>query len=213
MKLAALIICAAGAHANAATVTLQNAILLTGAQNLTSGALTSNTNAFLIQERSRFLLPSEITLDTLTNGITYSTFWPGTSSTLPAGTLVDVWLFHVQRSGFSLGNLTSTIDFGAPILGYAGRSLCGLGGACLSSTDAFGNPGSVYSAGVLRGLELLIGNDTILQNSNSAVTISAVTNAFLLDEVRIFTVSNPEPGTIVMMGVAFGVLAAVRRLR
>ena len=83
----------------------------------------------------------------------------------------------------------------------------------MSSTDAFGNPGSVYSASLLRGLELLIGNDAILQNSNSSVTISAVTNAFLLDEVRIFTVSNPEPGTIVMMGVAFGVLAAVRRLR
>lgn len=213
MKLAAGFLFVIGMHATAAPISLQNVTLLSGPQNFTSGALTSNTNAFLVLERSQFVLPSQVTLDTLTNGITYSTFWPGTSSTLPAGTLVDVWLFHVQRSGFSLGALTSTIDFGAPILGYAGRGICGLGGACLSSTDAFGTPGSVYATGPLRGLELLISADSILQSSNSAVTISALTSALSLDEVRIFTVANPEPGSVVLVGIAFCLLAAARRLR
>ncbi len=213
MKIAAGILLVIGMHATAAPISLQNATLLSGPQILTSGALTSNTTAFLILERSHFLLPSQVTLDTLTRGITYSTFWPGTSSTLSAGTQVDVWLFHVQRSGYSLGSLTSTIDFGAAILGYAGRGVCGLGGTCLSSTDALGHPGSVYAAGPLRGLELLISGDSILQSSNSAVTLSAVTNAFFLDEVRIFTVSNPEPGTVAMIGIAACILAAARRLR
>jgi hypothetical protein len=213
MKRAAVLLLFICVHATAAPTFLQNATLLSGPQILTSGSLTSNTSAFLILERSQFVLPSQVTLDTLTNGITYSTFWPGTSSTLPAGTLVDVWLFHVQRSGYSLGNLTATIDFGAPILGYAGRGICGLGGACLSSTDAFGNPGSVYATGPLRGLELLISGDSIMQSSDSAVTISAITSAFFLDEVRIFTVSNPEPGTLLLTGISLFLFAARRRFR
>lgn len=213
MKLTLGLIFLFGLQTYAAPFTLQNAIALNGPQNLTSGALTSNTNGFLILERSQYRLPKAVTLDTLADGITYSTYWPGTSSTLPAGTLVDVWLFHVQRSGYSLGNLTSTIDFGSPILGYAGRGTCGFGGACLASTDAFGNPGSTYAAGPLRGLELLISDDTILQNSISMVTISAVTNAFFLDEVRIFVAPTPEPATWLLTGLAIGLLEIARRRR
>jgi len=132
---------------------------------------------------------------------------------LAAGTMVDVWLFHVQRSGFSMSGLTSTIDFGAPVLGYAGRSLCGLGGACLAGTDVFGNPGSSYANHALRGLELLPNRDSITQLTLSSVSITAVTNAFTLDEVRIFTESQPEPGTLVLTAIAFGVIAAARRIR
>ncbi len=196
---------------SAAPTTSGNVTILTGPQNLTSGSLTSNTNTFLIQERVNYALPSAVTLDTLTNGITYSTFWPGSSSTLPAGTLVDVWLFHVQRSGISLGNLTSTIDFGSAILGYAGRSVCGLGGACPADTDVHGGPGNTYAASLLRGIELLVSNDTITQNSNSSVTILARTSSLTLDEVRIFVVSTPEPGTMAGTGIALAALALLRR--
>ena len=196
---------------SAAPTTSGNVTILTGPQNLTSGSLTSNTNTFLIQERVNYALPSAVTLDTLTNGITYSTFWPGSSSTLPAGTLVDVWLFHVQRSGFSLGNLTSTIDFGSAILGYAGRSACGLGGTCPADTDVHGAPGNTYAASLLRGIELLVSNDTITQNSNTSVTILARTSSLTLDEVRIFVVSTPEPGTMAGTGLALAAMALLRR--
>jgi hypothetical protein len=195
---------------SAAPTTSGNVTILTGPQNLTSGSLTSDTNTFLIQERLNYALPSAVTLDTLTNGITYSTFWPVTSSTLPAGTLVDVWLFHVQRSS-SLGNLTSTIDFGSPILGYAGRSVCGLGGTCPAATDVHGGPGNTYAASLLRGIELLISNDTITQNSNTSVTILARTSPLTLDEVRIFVLSTPEPGTMAGTGAALAALALLRR--
>jgi len=195
---------------SAAPTTSGNVTILTSPQNLTSGSLTSNTNTFLIQERLNYVLPSSVTLDTLTNGITYTTFWPGTSSTLPAGTLVDVWLFHVQRSGLSLGNLTSSIDFGSQILGYAGRSVCVGGGTCPADTDVHGGPGNTYAASALRGLELLVSNDTITQNSNTSVTILARTNSLLLDEVRIFVVSTPEPGTMAGTGIALTALALFR---
>ncbi|MBM3768921.1 MAG: hypothetical protein FJW32_26365 [Acidobacteria bacterium] len=196
-----------------APITSANVTLLSGPQNLTAGALTSNSNTFLILERTQFVLPAAVTLDTLTIGVTNSTLWPGTSTTLAAGTVVDVWLFHVQRSGFSLSGLTSTIDFGAPVLGYAGRSFCGLGGACVAGTDVFGNPGSSYATNVLRGLELLPNRDSITQVALSSVSITAVTNTFTLDEVRIFTESQPEPGTWVLTAIAFGVIAAARRIR
>ncbi|MBM3786717.1 MAG: hypothetical protein FJW30_20350 [Acidobacteria bacterium] len=181
------------AAAYGAPITTPNVQTLTGPVDLRFGALTSDSTLYLVSERTAYSVPSDITLDALATGVTYSTFWPGLTSTIFAGARVDVWLVHSQRTSNTLGNLSATIDFGATILGVSGRAICGLGGACPSDTDAHGDPANQYSGlSVLRGLELLISQDSIQQLSPTALALTLRTSRFFMDEIRVFTLSQPD---------------------
>lgn len=195
----------------ATLTTSANVEIVTSPVDLQIGSLNSNSKVFLIPERSFYVLPNAVTLETLDIGTTYNNYWPGDLTVIPAGTVVDVWLIHFNRSSLLLGQQTASFDFGAPILGVAGRSTCLIPNTvCPGDTDQYGNPANTYSnIQFLRGLELLLGEDSIRFDSDSKLTIKSTTSRLTIDEVRVFTLSNvPEPATaglVAMLLVGFGI--------
>jgi hypothetical protein len=199
--------------APAAPLTSSQVSVLSGAQDFTFSGLNSNQQIFLVSERTQYVLPSDVLLDTLPTGGGGSVPWPGSTVVLGAGTVVDVWLLYARRSSFVPALLTGSIDFGVPILGYSGRTICGLGGSCPADTRQHGNPASVYpSLPIGAGLELGLLGDRIQQTSNGSVSVSMLTNRILLDQVRIFTDgTTPEPSSYLLIAAGLLALLAARR--
>ncbi len=213
MRFFCLSLVSASLTLSASIVTSANIQVTAPAVDLRLGSLTSDSKVFLIPERSFYVLPADLSLETLNVGTTYSTSWPGLSTTIQAGTLVDVWLLHFNRNSFILGQQTASVDFQSAILGVAGRSTCLLPNTvCPADTDSYGNAANTYTnIQFLRGLELLLGEDSIRFDTANKLTVKAFTSRLTMDEVRIFTASQvPEPGTAL---VAAGLLLLALRFR
>lgn len=118
-------------------------VLLTGSQDFSENALQSNTQIYVFQERSNYVLPSDVTVDATSPG-TYSSD-PGTA-TITAGTSVNAYIVHMdvtqQTTHGSIGGNPSAggITFDYPIIGVIGMA------ANLDATDSvLGDPDSTYS--------------------------------------------------------------------
>lgn len=169
---------------------------------------TSNSNVALVLERSFYLLPSQITLETLNLGTQYNllTPFPGSTSNIAAGTQVNVWLLHSHAQ--TAATFNGSVDFHERILGFGLRSLCGLGGVCPADLDSLGHPSVAYpQISVGRGLEILLG-DRITQDSLSSISFRMVNTLATMDEIRIVTLAVPEPAT--WMGAGMVLLAMLK---
>jgi len=117
--------------------------------SLEFGRVESNSTAFLYVEKSDFVLPAHVSVDTDSPGY-YATRGDFSGGMVPAGNRVDVYYLHYDP----VGNQNSVIEngrinFSAKILGV----ICQTGS--LDSTDgALGNSGTLYPNGkVGRGFE------------------------------------------------------------
>jgi hypothetical protein len=201
---------------SAAPIVPGNVEIRTGPQTLGIGSLTSNSRIFLILEREGYALPSDLLLETLNTGTTYSNFWPGLTTTVPAGTRVDVWLLHFNRSGLAPGSQSATINFNAAILGLAGRATCGLPNAvCPGDTDVHGNPLSTYPVLQLgRGADLFIGlfNDSVRLDNATTLSVTLQSTSITQDQIRVFTVSSmPEPASFALLALPLAAIAFRRK--
>jgi hypothetical protein len=195
----------------AAPIVPSNVEVRTGPQTFTIGSLTANNRMFLILEREGYIMPNDQVLETLNQGTTYTNLWPGLTTTVTAGTKVDVWLLHFNRSGILAGSQAATINFTQTILGLAGRAVCGLPNAvCPADTDVHGNPLSTYPTIQLgRGIDLFFGllADSIRLEDATTISVSLQTSSITQDQIRIFTTSAiPEPTTYALLALPLAAL-------
>lgn len=201
------------AYLGATPTTSSNVQFVTPPLSVQFTGWTSNSNVALIQERSFYVLPSQITLETLNLGTQYNllTPFPGSTVNVPAGTAVDVWLLHGHAQ--TLATFNGTVDFQAPILGFGLRTVCGLGGVCPADLDSLGHPSVAYPQISLgRGLELLLG-DRITQDSLTSISFRMLNTLATMDEIRIVTLAVPEPGTCAAVLVALLLGGWTRRIQ
>jgi len=159
----------------------------------------NNLSIFLIQER-QVTLPDDLLVDGLVDTIM------GPGGVLPAGTVVQSWLFHFDKPGADDTNRTASgvYNFKAPIVGVLFTE------DGLDDTDQlFGNPGTIYPTGVYyRDSDDSSDPPDMWSIVNPKVIhFDALQNDGVgIDQVRVLTSSVPEPSTLVIWCI-IGVVA------
>lgn len=184
--------------------------------SIQAGSLQSNTIAIGLVEKVNHTLSQAIPVDAVVNGpALYNSILdlslPG--STLPVGMRLNSYFFHFDPTN-SLLNFTNRnpgviqIEFQS-YMRIAGIQLSFLTlGSSANSQVAL--PGMAYDNGVLRGLELDLG-DWINVVDHRTVQLNLNSSSIAVDQVRIL-VETPEPASALLLTPAFGLLAwAIRR--
>ena len=187
-------------------------VYLTGAQDFSRSALQSDTDIYIHPERSEYTTTSDITVNILIESVsdagTYSSN-PG-NETLSSGAYVDVYLLHMDVYNSQTHVDAGSITFDHDIVGIiATRSN-------LNDTDGnLGDPNSdytprPYSRGFWESDDVLTISSDLRTITIDSIRVSS-RNSYA-DQIRIL-VEAPEPSTFLILLLAGGMAAMVRRPR
>lgn len=194
-------------------ITAQSAIVeTTGAVTVTApppslvlGQWESDTEIRIFVERTNFALPIALDVDVTLPGTV-----PGTDDenlsegTIPAGTFVDSYFVHVDSISGGSGNqiaYAGSVTFNQAIIGVLLK---------LTESDSdeyLGFPGTIYSTGNNRNLELdpsEIGtsfHDSIILSDDLRTITFDIRNGRSLDQLRVIT-AVPEASSIILCASA-----------
>lgn len=198
----ALCVCLSSMGGAAAFTPTSGAIVLTPPPpSLLRNAFESDTRIALIEERTNFVLPSVVSLDSDGTPGLYEAIGDLTGGVLPAGERVGIHILHFDAVGtvFTPVRVTGSVTFERPIIGLALRR------PTLDASDLYGAPGTTYPTLAnpsFREFEFgrgAFGVSDTAQISPDRLTLSlnwGGTEYF--DQLRVFT-GVPEPSAIVML--------------
>jgi hypothetical protein len=181
------------------------------------GVLLSDTDIYVFQERIALILPSDLTVNTSQPG-TYSSFSQLVSNVIPAGSTINSYLFHADEvttvdevRAYQLRSVTFTPE--EHVVGLiVSTNLLRL------SDPAAGFPGTGYPTGSsgISGLEMLPyqpepwPDGVQLSNDLQTVTITWAVGIDNHDQMRVITVTTPEPSAFLLAGSALTALFLLR---
>src|SRR5579875_1329313 len=171
--------------------------------------LQSNTDLFLFQEKSDFVLPTDIHVDATAPGL-YN-FYPPPGGTISAGTEINSYLIHDDPINIELFlNRQISFTHGETILGIE----------MLSSTLDASDPlleaaGTLYPPSPIHwGLELGLEPDSIRWTGETIIWNTLTGAGFDTggeDNIRIITsITMPEPSYVPVLGLLFALVLAER---
>lgn len=191
-------LCVAGLAAAASGTIISTAGMVTqipAPGNAFPGSLTA-FNAWAWNEQSQVPLAA-MPVDMITN--------PSNTSAPVAGNLTALVDSHfIHFDGIPGTTISGSVTFATPIIGVQYRDLW------LDFSDPLVTPGTVYPTGfVMRGWSNTTGADFLDVNGNVLQFNMSATGQPDFEQVRVFTVATPAPGSLALLGL--GGLAAIRR--
>lgn len=142
---------------------------------------------------------------------TFSAGIPLSLGTIPAGRLVDSYLFHFDPVGSSSGSATATVTFSQPIVGFIWQT------SRLDATDSVFN--AFRPVGNWRGLDnndFEAADTTSLIVGQKSLTLDLQAGGSGIDNVRVL-VATPEPATtaglLALSSLGVGAIAKRQRQR
>ena len=169
--------------------------------------LYSETEVFVCQEQSGFVLASDLALNITASGsyINGTSLTPGTVN---AGTIVNSYIIHLNHDSSDLLQYidAGTISFENEILGFIT-----VGTDLLASDPIVGDlPGSLYLANTRRRFMDGENIDAItLSSDKKSLDLDAIAVSSYMDEIRVITI--PEPSTLLLTGMLGGGILFIRR--
>lgn len=163
------------------------------------GDLQSDTVARVFSERQGLTLPTSVSVDSTAPGA-YDSVSSLTPGVLPAGTSVDSYLVHAEpASPDGLFRYIGSITFNTDVL-----ALIVLNPNLKNSDAILGAPGTLYSSGALRDLELnpsgAFADSVVLSPDRRTVSFDFRTQPGI-DEFRLVTAAVPEPSTLSLLAL------------
>ncbi len=194
--------------------TTGNVIFVAPPPNVVLTTFEDNTNVRLFREQSGLMLPIEIAVDVTMSGLVDSSR-DRTPARLAAGTHLDSYLLHADplSHGIPIRMYAGSVTFDRPILGAM------ITYDSLTASDALlGSATTNYiPPEVFRGFEgpgFRVSHPSVsdsLEISADFLTLSfAFRTESRMDQIRIVTVANPEPSTLLLVSLAAVALAQMR---
>lgn len=212
------VLCLASPRADAGIIGVSGQVeVISPPPSVRFGDLQSDTVARVFSERQGLALPASVSVDITAPGA-YDSVPSLTPGILPAGTSVDSYLVHAEpASSTGLFRYIGSITFDTDVL-----ALIVLNPNLKDSDAILGAPGTLYSSGSLRDLELNpngeFADSVVLSPDRRTVSFDFRTQPGI-DEFRLVLAAVPEPSTlplVVLGGAALGVgqfrLARQRRV-
>ena len=169
--------------------------------------LYSETEIFVCQEQSDFVLLEDLALNITESG-SYTKDIPLTPGTIAAGTRVNSYIVHLDHDPDDLLQYMNagTISFENEILGFIT-----VGADLIASDPIVGDSGSFYHANARRRFMEVEGTDAItLSPDKKSLDLDAIAVSTYMDEIRVIT-AIPEPSTFLLMGMLGGGMLFIRR--
>ncbi|MHC4415805.1 MAG: hypothetical protein ACYS0G_11020 [Planctomycetota bacterium] len=169
------------------------------------GDLQSSTVIFSFNERENLALPFDLWVDASEAG-RYRRETELTPATIPAGTLVNAHILHLDPIGSNVVELTGSLTFDQDILG-----LIVLDASLDASDGILGAPGTLYPTGAAgRGFE---GPHDIftIEPDLRTLTINNLRASTMIDQIRVITAAIPAPGVLALFGLAALTVVRPRR--
>jgi Ca2+-binding RTX toxin-like protein len=144
---------------------------------------TSDDHLFLVVEQQNLVLTQDLTVSTLTAaGDFFDTSADGTVTTIAAGTTVNSYIIHGDRTQSGLGQTATSVTFDSEIV-----ALIWGNGKLAASDSVLGNPETTY-AGNIQGRSGLEDNDDIeIAADGRTLLYWSQNGAPYLDELRVLT--------------------------
>lgn len=202
----------AGASAQGAIVSGSGAVsVISAPTSVAPGALESNTTVYAFNEKQGLVLTSALAVD----------FIPplfASAGTIASGQKVDSHFVHFDRAGATGTNtLSGSVTFDGIILGliFDNGSLDGTDGLLGSASTTYpasGNPGRRFDFGPEASTDIFT-----ISGGQLTFNFTSVTSGINIDQMRIVTATPaapiPEPGSLVLAGLALLSLAGMRSRR
>lgn len=216
--LAVIVIAASNGDARGGFVTSGNLVPTAPPLSVLIGDLESDTQVSVFQERSNFILPTNVMVNLSLPGVAspVNLLNPSPAAIL-AGTAVDSYFLHADPVSL-VANFFGTVTFDRAILGVV------LLAPRLNESDPIlGAPGTAYPTGELaRGVEESSTElDAVTLSADRRTLTVALRTLGKADQLRIITASSlvvppvatPEPTSVAMLVVGAGVSAFGLRRR
>ena len=161
-------------------------------RSIVTNEFESNSDIRLFSELQNFTLPVDLAVNISLAG-TYNSAANLTPATIPAGTVVNSYLLHLDPAGSTLVNLTGSVTFPQDIVGVTVFT-----NDLINTDSLLGIPGTTYPTHSARGLELGTGpfDDSLTIRSGVRTLDVQLGASFPGDDLRIITLSVPPSATV-----------------
>ena len=172
---------------------------LSGPQDFSQNGLKSDSEIFLEQEQQSFVLSTNLQLDVTTPGSYDKDTFVFSTTNLPAGTIVDSFLLHVQPDAKTIHetNKLTTITFDREIIGLimSRTSLTNSDSVVGNSANTYDPPPNARHFSVTEPTDAFTLSQDRLSFSIDAIHVGVGYG----DQVRVITVPEPAAISLVLL--------------